>query len=802
MMPRLEELTVRDFRSIRGEIVIPLDAQIVLVHGPNGAGKTSLVSALELGLTGDVEGLRRNDSNIERHLVNRDADHASITLKADGLARTEASFDIRSGKIHGTEVLEQAGKNFFTERCYLSQSTLGRLLDIYQSPGSRDQTNTPLTRFVKDLLGLDQLEALIDGLHPAGHKRRMFKLAPRLETIERLDERLKSDGAQAATAGRDRRQRIEEAQKEWADVQAQFSLANDLPAALEMLREDPHHAAALIVEQNLREAQALRSHWKSLDSESGNRSAVEAEEARSAKALEQFDAGPGRLLARAIESLSPIFSDLPDPAESNPGEAWREAHDRAEKEIARCEANLAAAATSAAEVDAIDQRVQQLKARLEVIEGRMADFADETAGLSDALATLLPHIHEEQCPICDRDFSEVSEESLTSHVRAKIARLIDDAEQMQALGSERHSVRREVAQFERERGQHQALTLDTSAINALQQRVARLRASLGLLTECESGASEGTRIRRTHSEASGRAAQLRLRDSSAREIRSQLASLFERVAVDPLSEGDTTEAGLKRLVAALESEQSKFAALRDSRQAAIELAEELITLTDEERASRADTSNRKARREAISAAQKEVKSIRDGANALHTAAEQARGAIVSRVFNERLNAIWRDLFVRLAPNEPFVPAFMLPEIPKAPVNAILETLHRDGGRYGRPGAMLSAGNLNTAALTLFIALHLSVKPPFPWLVLDDPVQSMDEMHIAQFAALLRTLAKAENRQVVIAVHERPLFEYLALELSPAFPDDRLITVELSRSVGGSTRCETNILGFKPDRLVA
>ena len=79
---------------------------------------------------------------------------------------------------------------------------MGRLLDIYQSPASRDQTNTPLTRFVKDLLGLDQLEALIDGLHPAGHKRRMFKLTPRPETIERLDESLKSEGSQGAAAGR------------------------------------------------------------------------------------------------------------------------------------------------------------------------------------------------------------------------------------------------------------------------------------------------------------------------------------------------------------------------------------------------------------------------------------------------------------------------------------------------------------------------------------------------------------------------------------------------------------------------
>src|SRR3546814_20898276 len=94
--------------------------------------------------------------------------------------------------------------------------------------------------------------------------------------------------------------------------------------------------------------------------------------------------------------------------------------------------------------------------------------------------------------------------------------------------------------------------------------------------------------------------------------------------------------------------------------------------------------------------------------------------------------------------------------------------------------MLSAGNLNTAALTLFLALHLSVKPKLPWLVIDDPVQSMDEVHIAQFAALLRTLSKQMQRQVIIAVHARSLFDYLSLALSPAFDGDRLTLIELGR----------------------
>jgi DNA repair protein SbcC/Rad50 len=79
---------------------------------------------------------------------------------------------------------------------------------------------------------------------------------------------------------------------------------------------------------------------------------------------------------------------------------------------------------------------------------------------------------------------------------------------------------------------------------------------------------------------------------------------------------------------------------------------------------------------------------------------------------------------------------------------------------------------------------------------------MDEVHIAQFAALLRTLSKEHHRQILITVHDRPLFEYLTLELSPAFQGDQLITVELNRSIDGVSLAEPTFLSWEPDRAVA
>jgi DNA repair exonuclease SbcCD ATPase subunit len=80
MSSLLRSISLTNFRSIRGTISIPLDASIVLIHGQNGAGKTSLLSGIELALTGGVPSLQRLDEDYFSHLVHKDATSASITV--------------------------------------------------------------------------------------------------------------------------------------------------------------------------------------------------------------------------------------------------------------------------------------------------------------------------------------------------------------------------------------------------------------------------------------------------------------------------------------------------------------------------------------------------------------------------------------------------------------------------------------------------------------------------------------------------------------------------------------------------
>src|SRR5690606_33071657 len=72
---------------------------------------------------------------------------------------------------------------FLRERCYLQQRTLGRLLELYEKAPKEGEA--PLTELVKDLLGIDELDAAMEGLHPVGDKRRIKRLVPAYGDLEK-----------------------------------------------------------------------------------------------------------------------------------------------------------------------------------------------------------------------------------------------------------------------------------------------------------------------------------------------------------------------------------------------------------------------------------------------------------------------------------------------------------------------------------------------------------------------------------------------------------------------------------------
>jgi DNA repair protein SbcC/Rad50 len=529
---------------------------------------------------------------------------------------------------------------------------------------------------------------------------------------------------------------------------------------------------------------------------------VQAEQASSVarEALERWRATSGTelnvIVAAAQKRFPSVISAEADPAASQAmaTAAVRAALERTQNALVNDDAIV----QSLAEVQI---SIRQGQGRIEQIDAELVSAGGANRALAEALTAIASHIEDELCPVCGRDFAEVSATPLAAHVSEEVARLVAAAGRVEALVRDRTTTSTAVVAAERREADFLARRLPKERRDQLILERAELTEWMNSLEVLADRATTGTRLLREATQAAQRLSVLNSRQSSISGLRAELAVHGEQLSLRPFP----ADLPLQQIVSELLSEVRRLSARESELKQNGDRAIQTLGTLEERRRKAEDAAaqlTRAAGRKQLVASRRQEAERRIAlAKDLLARAQAIRADEVRRVFNEELNAIWRELFVRLAPDEAFVPAFALPSVPGRLIEAVLETHYRSGGKGGNPRAMLSAGNLNTAALTLFLGLHLSVAPILPWLVLDDPVQSMDDVHIAQFAALLRTL-KQHGRQVVIAVHDRQLFDYLTLELSPTINGDRLITIELGRDSDGMTTAPWSLMAFQPDRAIA
>lgn len=808
MTPRITSLTATDFRSLRGTVTVPMDSPVVLIHGRNGAGKTSLLTAMELGLTGNLASLSRLDSQFQEHLVHKEAvskkGSVSIGVHGLGVEFPAGHFEIHGNKFVGKQALDPVLGRHFSERCYLAQSTLSRLLEFYED---KSANGTALTRFVKELLGLDALDALIDGLHGAGDVRRLRGHAvsfwdireqiPSLDDeLSRLARELTAAEGQATQLTQTVAQRLAPHWPDVADLSAQ--------AMLDLLKDQSQ-------EPELQRLTQLRRELNDTVSQSQRGvSAIAADQREAAEmAASAADAAlrgwldtSGKRMTELFDKLGGYFSDLPSPIQNRPEYARAYAHRSITAEVTRCEQVQSKDQAAQKQVSILQEDRQGLTRRLEEIDKQIVQYSRDAGQLAQALSALVPHVHTEECPVCSREFGEVSSSPLLGHLTARIASLTQSAGLLSALSQERANTVNAVAARDREIDVAQALVLTAEARAEYGQRLATLEQALQALSALEAEAKAGETLFGQAANAAQALASARAGDQQSAAIRDAAGRYATVLSMDPIGDSEPLQAALQRFLAEVSARLERLTSKESARRDGEAALRELLLKQQHIEAIKARQVERLAARRGLRAAKEAGERTMEQARELLKLAQSERSHVVGNVFNDSLNKAWRDLFIRLAPDEPFIPAFALPQATRGDVEAKLETHYRDGSKGGNPRAMLSAGNLNTAALTLFLALHLSVKPQLPWLIIDDPVQSMDEVHISQFAALLRTLSKQHGRQVIIAVHEKPLFDYLCLELSPAFKGDRLITVELGRTANGDSVVNTRVRDWKQDLAIA
>lgn len=807
MTSRITRLRVSNFRSINGTLDLNFDSPVVLIHGQNGTGKTSLLSAIELGMTGNIASLQRFDKGYAEHLVHRGADKASVTIWADlpATSNEPGEMCVKNGKVTGAPLMAPALSRFYSERCFLAQSTLGRLLEIYEHRDARD-SDTPLTTFVKDLLGLDRLDDLIDGLHHVGDKRRLRTSLPIYRDVEAEIKVLQETIEETEKYRKQVYDKITDAETQLSGLLVPLNIDPEagidvVAKALHGDEEEPELQRLSVLK---REIHSTRTLWlKSSSAMSPNDIAVTETALAEANAqLGSWESSSGQELYQVLTALIKIFPDLAQASVVGLQKAHQEAVDAVAADTERCASALERDAAATKRQVELSEALERANARAAVLDEQLDGISVDSGSIAEALAAIVPYIDSETCPVCHRDFDEASEVPLQAHVSAHIARLTETAGKLQALTVERSETSRSIAQVERGRAQLSGKELPDDSRKSLKTRLAQLEEFKRKLAGLQESAIEGQRLTTKADSESRRLNDLRRHGQSASSVRASAADFVSALNLPRPEDSESILATLDRCLAALDEKNGHLTARQTRRRSAVDELNTLKELTDGKTDLEANLKEKRENLARCKTAKENADDTIKQAKRLSTQTLKVRTNVVRRVFNDSLNTIWRELFVRLAPDEPFVPAFALPEKDSGPVEAVLTTHYRAGGLGGNPRAMLSAGNLNTAALTLFLSLHLSVDSILPWLVIDDPVQSMDEVHIAQFAALLRTLSKQHDRQIIIAVHEKPLFDYLALELSPAFKDDRLITVELSRTASGKTNSEYQPVIWQPDTVFA
>ena len=800
---QLQELKVTNFRSIKGTVHAPLDAKVVLLHGENGAGKTSILSALEMALTGRVASLRRADPGYTTQLLHRSADGGEIDLHTVGL----------DGNNHFRTILTKAGieahKNlplgvasFFSERCYLPQSLLGQLLQIYQDSDS--SPDSPLSRFVNELLGLDRLDALEIGLLPISDIRNLRKTTEYYGQVEYEKSRLERTLLEHRGVRDAARKAIAEAMVELNQTLRQLGMTasideTSLDAVNATLVEASEERQLTILADQRRQVLAIQreADRSTAAASQHNEANLAAIHLRTSKELEdwkrQFEAAFSELRDRITKLIPDAVLPQADP-EALRREALSLLRTRKERTANRA----ARAGQDGRRQTEIAAELAVARRNLATIDSEIGRIAANSGNLAGALAELSSFIADDICPVCDRNFAELGKAQLAEHVNHKVRALSGSAERLLGLSRNRSDQQRLIERLERETAELGSRLLEPKALADLDREAASLDALVSELDQRHEAAREGSRLAAAETAARRSLGEHQSQNLARTAAMATLTELAVAIGEEAPVAVAMSQSAITQLLATLDVRTAELNLRVSLRRVAIEALRRVSTeITRRQNAEKliADDSGAYGR---VEAALARAGVIRSDAQKIKTQVEVVRSRIISREFNERLNRLWRDLFVRLAPTESFVPAFQIPSESTRRLQPKLITIHRSGGAGGTPGAMLSAGNLNTAALTLFIALHLTVSAQLPWLILDDPVQSMDDVHIAHFAALLRTLSKGQKRQVIVAVHDRQLFEYLRLELSPAFVGDSLLCLELSRSSSRDTLCVTERRGFREE----
>jgi len=405
----LKSIDIKNFRSIRGSVHAPLDAKVILIHGENGAGKTSLLSAIELSLTGEIQSLSRADRRYKNQLLHEGASVGKIITQ---LQNTDTQFhtDLNLEGVHANKTMTKEERSFFSDRCYLPQSLLSELLNIYQD--SNDDIDSPLSEFVSELIGLDRLDAIEVGLEAVADIRNLRKVAKPLNSIEVNKKSLDSQLRNSKESIRQNVNRITDTLGSLKDcyntlgLERNFDFSNlDVEEFKEAIGDLNYESQLSGLSFDLSRLDTLvQEYQRVVRTENDNLDQVKSAHTKAMHIQEEWKAVHQENLTSLNNDIIKYNSELQLTSRDPLGtvlsalQPIRDASSRSKERVQQ-------ARKLRAEIRKLEEEIAALQPQKKSLNAEKEKLSIDSDAFGKALSEISPFIHDENCPVCDRDLT-------------------------------------------------------------------------------------------------------------------------------------------------------------------------------------------------------------------------------------------------------------------------------------------------------------------------------------------------------------------------------------------------------------
>lgn len=407
-------------------------------------------------------------------------------------------------------------------------------------------------------------------------------------------------------------------------------------------------------------------------------------------------------------------------------------------------------------VETARRAVTEQRRLVEVEQARIAELRSAQVNLKErndqlrALAQLAMNLLDEECPVC----GQTHDRGATTKRLKKLAANRDEGPKPSSTSEALAQLLNVLTAKERGLSEAQIALRDAErgakALKDLEQTVARRMKDLGI---------EGVK---------GQAERLKATVGAVKEVEQQIdASSTHRASGEALS-----------VHLGQASDQSRLG----------ELKEELGKLKNEI----AERDKRIKDRTATG------KLGQDIVESLRTAASDV---VVRRL--DQIRPLLQAVYARIDPHPAFKAVAFLSRLAnrRGRLTTVISDMHSKIQSVD-PATILSSSQMNALAVSVFLSLNLGSQPPLGAVVLDDPLQSLDDVNLLGLVDLLRRTK--EHRQLLVTTHDERFGNLLERKLRPGTNKGRTVVIELGDWTRDGPLVKTRVVKAdpRPLRLVA